>query len=691
MKKPQDDERFIPKELSWLAFNQRVLQEARNPRVPLVERLRFLGIASSNMDEFFRVKVAALKRLTRLGEKAAKLVGHDPVTVLELVRRRVVELNQEYDEVFQEVLEELGRAGIRLVGQEELSPEQDAFVHEHFRRHVRSELSPMLLGRRGRLADLDERKVYLAVSLQESRRGRERHALIDLPAHLPRFLVLPGGGRRHSVILLDDIVRRMLPEVFALFQPQRVEAWAFKITRDAELDVEDDLALSYSAKLAASLKKRAHGATVRFLYDSSMPQGLLDLLVVKLGISRRDALLPGGRIHQRSDFLSFPQMGGHRLHYPPALVTHHRDLPADGSLLAAIRRRDVLLHVPYNPFSQFVDLLREAALDPKVTAIRMTLYRVARSSDVIRALVSARRNGKQVTAVVELQARFNEQENLRWSEKLRDEGVDVVFGVPGLKVHSKLLLIERSEGKERRLYAGVGTGNFNEDTAAIFEDMLLLTADLRIAREVEMLFAYFRKTYLQVQFGHLLVSPWTTRERLEKLVKQESARAAAGHEARIDIKMNNLADHRLIERLYSAAAAGVALRLNVRGMFAMKPDRGRLDGRIQAMAVIDRYLEHSRVIRIHHTKKPQFYLGSGDMLPRNLDRRVEVFAPVYDPGICRYLGQVMDLYWDDLGSAREYDDQQSNPRRHVSGDGPRVQLEIARLNQELHNRKDATP
>ncbi len=688
--KKQDDDRFIPKELSWLAFNQRVLQEARNPRVPLVERLRFLGIASSNMDEFFRVKVASLKRLTRLGAKAIKLVGHDPAVVLEQVRQRVLELNQEYDEVFQGVLEDLGRAGIQLVGHEGLNSDQADFVREHFRRHVRSELSPMLLGRRGRLVELDERKVYLAVRVLEGPRGRVRHGLIDLPANLPRFLVLPGVGRQRNVILLDDIVRLMLPEVFALFQPERTEAWAFKITRDAELDVEDDLALSYSAKLAASLKKRAHGATVRFLYDAAMPKGLLDLLVIKLGISRRDALLPGGRIHKRSDFLSFPQMGGRRLHYPPSLVTHHRDLPADGSLLAAIRRRDMLLHVPYNPFSQFVDLLREAALDPKVTAIRMTLYRVARTSDVVRALVSARRNGKQVTAVVELQARFNEQDNLRWAEKLRDEGVDVVFGVPGLKVHSKLLLIERSEGKERRLYAGVGTGNFNEDTAAVFEDMLLLTADLRITREVAQLFAYFHKTYLQVQFNHLLVSPWTARERLEKLIKQESARAAAGQRARIDIKMNNLADHRLIDRLYAAAAAGVTLRLNVRGMLALKPDGYRLDNRIQAMAVIDRYLEHSRVIRIDHPKKPQFYLGSGDMLPRNLDRRVEVFAPVYDPGICAYLGQVMNLYWEDQGSARKYDDQQSNLRRHPTGDGPRVQTEIARLNQALHSRQEAT-
>ncbi|MFA7329515.1 MAG: polyphosphate kinase 1 [Candidatus Delongbacteria bacterium] len=690
MKKQQDDGRYIPKELSWLAFNQRVLQEARNPRVPLVERLRFLGIASSNMDEFFRVKVAALKRLTRLGTKAVKLVGHDPGAVLELVRQRVLELNQEYDEVFQGVLEELGRAGIRLVGHEDLDSAQADFVREHFRRQVRSELSPMLLGRRGRLVELDERKVYLAVRVLEGPRGRVRHGLIDLPAHLPRFLVLPGSGRTRQVILLDDIVRLMLPEVFALFQPERAEAWAFKITRDAELDVEDDLALSYSAKLAASLKKRAHGATVRFLYDGAMPRGLLDLLVIKLGISRRDALLPGGRIHKRSDFLGFPQMGGRRLHYPPSLVTHHRDLPADGSLLAAIRRRDVLLHVPYNPFSQFVDLLREAALDPKVTAIRMTLYRVARSSDVVRALVSARRNGKQVTAVVELQARFNEQDNLRWAEKLRDEGVDVVFGVPGLKVHSKLLLIERSEGKERRLYAGVGTGNFNEDTAAVFEDMLLLTADPRITREVAQLFAYFHKTYLQVQFSHLLVSPWTARERLEKLIKQESARASAGQPARIDIKMNNLADHRLIDRLYGAAAAGVAVRLNVRGMFALKPDGTQQDGCIQAMAIIDRYLEHSRVIRIDHPKKPVVYLGSGDMLPRNLDRRVEVFAPVYDPGICAYLGQVMDLYWEDRGSAREYDDQQSNVRRHPTGDGPRVQVEIARLNQVLHSRQETS-
>jgi polyphosphate kinase len=683
-KKPRAD-RFVPKELSWLTFNHRVLQEAGDARVPLVERLRFLGIASSNLDEFFRVRVATLKRLTRLGARARRLIGHDPAEVLEQVRRGVLEFNREYDEVFQDVLVRLDKAGIHLVDDKGLDAEQAAFVREHFRRHVRAELSPVLLGRGGRLPDLHERNVYLAVRLEEGGKGKARHALVDLPAELPRFLVLPGSGRGRSIILLDDVVRLMVPEIFALFQPARAEAWAFKITRDAELEVDDDLALSYSAKLTAGIKRRAHGAPVRFLYDAAMPQELLSLVARKL-TTRRDTLIPGGRIHKRSDFLRFPAVGGPRLQYPAAVSTPHSRLPAEGSLLAAIRIRDVLLHVPYNPFSQFVDLLREAALDPKVTGIHMTLYRVARNSDVIRALISARRNGKQVTVVVELQARFDEQANIRWAEQLRDEGVEVVFGVPGLKVHSKLLLIER--GRDG-LYAGVGTGNFNEDTAAVFEDMLLLTADRRITREVAQLFAYFRKTYLQVQCQHLLVSPWGTRLRVDELIQAETARAREGRPARIDIKVNNLADHALIDRLYKAAAAGVELRLNVRGMFGMRPDGPREGRPIQAMAVIDRYLEHSRVLRFHGGARPQFFLGSGDILPRNLDRRVEVMVPVYDPDIRAYLERVLDLYWEDRASARIMDDGQSNRRRADSGSGPRVQEEIARLNQELHARREA--
>ncbi|MDP2359415.1 MAG: polyphosphate kinase 1 [bacterium] len=685
MKKSSDSTRFIPKELSWLAFNQRVLQEAADPRVPLVERLRFLGIASNNLDEFFRVRVASLKRLARLGPRAVKLIGHDANHVLEQVRQRVIGHNREYDEVFRTVLERLEQAGIRLAYPAALDERQAAHVRDHFRRHVRAELSPVLLGRRERLADLNERNVYLAVRLSDSQdRRRERHALIDLPADLPRFLVLPVGGRRRDILLLDDMVRLMLGEIFAQFQLDRQEAWAFKLTRDAELDVEDDVGLSFSAKLAVSLKKRARGAPVRLLYDAAMPRELLDLLVAKLGISRRDTLLPGGRIHKRSDFLRFPDISGPRLQYPPALVTPHRGLPADASMLASLRRRDLLLHVPYNPFSQFVDLLREAALDPKVTAIRMTLYRVARASDVVRALVSARRNGKQVTVVVELQARFDEEANINWAEQLRDEGVEVIFGVPGLKVHAKLLLIERQEGREGGLYAGVGTGNFNEDTASIFEDMLLLTTDRRITREVAQLFAYFRRSYLQVHFQHLLVSPWTTRDRIDDLIKGEISRAAAGRPARIDLKLNNLADHRVIDRLYEAAAAGVELRLNVRGMFAMKPGWPKGGRPVQAMAVIDRYLEHSRVFRFHQQTRPLFYLGSGDLLPRNLDRRIEAMVPIYDPGIRAYLERVLDLHWEDRASARLLDDRQGNVRRDPAATRPRVQEEIARLNRELH-------
>lgn len=677
-----DDSPFIPKELSWLAFNHRVLQEACRSQVPLLERLRFLGIASSNLDEFFRVRVAGLKRMSRLGSKAARLIGHDPESVLERVRQGVLEFNEEYDRAFSQVLEELAMAGVRLVAPEELAADQQDVIRTYFRKHVRAALSPALIGRRGRLTDLDERRVHLAVQLVEAKGGRVRHGIIDVPISLPRFHVLPAKGRTRQVVLLDDIIRSMLPEVFALFRPSSAKAWAFKITRDAELDLDDDLVFSYSAKLAASLKRRAHGATVRLLYDADMPPELLALLVSKLGIRRKDTLLPGGRIHKRSDFMAFPDLGLASHSYPRLAAIPHAHLPADSSLFASLRERDVLLHVPYNPFSQFIDLLREAALDPKVTALRMTLYRVARSSDVVRALVAARRNGKQVTVVVELQARFNEEDNIRWAERMRDEGVDVVFGVPGLKVHSKLLLVERIENRSRRYYAGIGTGNFNEDTAAVFEDMLLLTADPRITGEVAQLFAYFRKTYLQLRFEHLLVSPWTTRERIERMIKAESSRATHGHAARLDIKVNNLADHRIIEKLYTAAESGVELRLNVRGMFALRNSWPRKGAPVQSMAIIDRFLEHSRIIRAQGAKGSQVYIGSGDILGRNLDRRVETFVPIFDQEIASYIGKVLDLHWEDQASARVLDDGLSNILR--SGKGTRVQQEIARLNQELH-------
>ncbi|MCA9782773.1 MAG: polyphosphate kinase 1 [Candidatus Cloacimonetes bacterium] len=681
-----DNPRYLPKELSWLLFNQRVLQEASDPSVPLIERIRFLGIYSSNLDEFFRVRVATLRRLCQLGDRARSYIGHDPHRVLEAVTRTVAQLHADYNSTYDDVIQELHRNRIHLLNETQLSPEQEAWVRSFFRANVQTELSPVLFKPGEPLPSLQERSIYLAVRMSDSRKKRkQRYAMIELPPDLQRFVVIPGQDDEDTLIFVDDIVRLMLPEIFALFKQDVYEAWTVKLTRDAELDLEDDISLSYSAKMAEGLKRRKEGLPVRFVYDGSLPRDFLKQLMRKMGVTQEDTLLPGGRYHNRSDLIRFPQVGSRSLRYPAEAPVTHSGLPLDGSLLSAIRKRDRLLHFPYNPFQQFVMLLREAALDPKVQRIRITLYRLAQNSDVIRALITARRNGKRVLVVVELQARFDENANLNWAQQLQDEDIDVVFGVAGLKVHSKLVHIEREERGKTAGYVCIATGNFNEDTAGAFEDMMLLSARPELVHEVSQLFEFFTKPYLQLKFHHLLASPWNTREALGLLIAKEISEARAGRRAEIHLKLNNLGDYALIDQLYEAAEAGVRVRLNVRGMFCARAGKDTVGRQIQAMAVVDRYLEHSRIYSFHNGGSPRYYIGSGDFLPRNFERRVETAVPIMDPGIQAYLQELLEIYWKDSRKARLLDTEQPNSYRdgdHQSG--LRAQEEIRNLVMRTH-------
>jgi polyphosphate kinase len=682
-----DNPHFLPKELSWLLFNQRVLQEARDASVPLIERIRFLGIYSSNLDEFFRVRVATLRRLCHLGERAKATIGHDPHRVLEAVTRQVARMQEEYNTTYDEVIQELHRNNIHLLDETQLTPAQARWVLQYFRENVQTSLTPVLFKVGEPLPPLQERSIHLAVRMSDSKgRRKQRYAMIELPPDLQRFVEIPGGEGACNLILVDDIVRLMLPEIFALFKQDVYEAWTIKLTRDAELDLEDDISLSYSAKMAEGLKRRKEGLPVRFVYDSSLPADFLKLLKRKLGVTDEDTLLPGGRYHNRSDLIRFPRVGSRSLRYPSIEPVYHRGLPLNGSLLSAIRKRDRLLHFPYNPFQQFVMLLREAALDPKVRRIRITLYRLAASSDVIRALITARRNGKKVMAVVELQARFDENANIQWAQQLQDEDIDVVFGVAGLKVHCKLVHIERDEGEGKGDYACISTGNFNEDTAGAFEDMMLLTARPGIVREVDQLFEFFTKPYLQLSFQHLLASPWNTRTALGLMIAREISEARAGRPAGIHLKLNNLGDYALITQLYEAAAAGVDVRLNVRGMYCLRTGPGTVGEHIQSMAIIDRNLEHSRIYCFHNAGTPRYYIGSGDFLPRNFERRVETAVPILEPELQAYLHELLELYWHDNRKARLLDMENLNAYRGSrQRRALRVQHEVRDLVRRLHS------
>lgn len=672
LKPPQ----IINKEVSWLSFNARVLQEAADPTVPLIERLRFLGIFSSNLDEFFRVRVATLTRLMKLGRKAEEIIGHDPRLILKTIRRIVLQQNRTFDRVYRDILNRLKEERIVFVDENNLNPDQKESVMAAFRNDIRPRIFPVMLDRIRRFPDLKDRSIYLLVRLSHQKDSEsEATALIEVPGEpLSRFIDLPSPGGGRTIILLDDVIRFGLPDIFSLFSHNRFEAYTVKLTRDAELDIDDDLSESLLKKVHKGLKQRKEGNPVRFVYDRDMPGDLLRRLVRELGLSRKkDTMVPGGRYHNFKDFLRFPPRDRTDLLYEKTEPLPLPRAPEERSLLKAVRNRDMLIHLPYQSFRSVIDVLREAALDPKVLSIKMTLYRLARDSGIVNALINAVRNGKSVTVVLEIQARFDEEANIGWADRLREEGVRVIYGVPGLKVHAKICLMTRRE-KGRDVHRTlIGTGNFNEDTARVYTDNILFTADSRIGREAYGLFIFFESNFKVVPFKQLLVSPFQMREKLVKLIRFEIEQAAAGHPAEIGMKLNNLTDPGIIAHLNKAARAGVKIRLIVRGMFSLIPSSRN----IQAVRIVDKYLEHSRFIFFHHNGENLSFITSGDLMPRSLDRRVEVACPVFDRGLAREMRDVFEIQWRDNVKSRRLDVRRAKPSCRKGAEKPlRSQWEI---------------
>lgn len=666
------------KELSWLSFNARVLQEAADPSVPLIERIKFLGIFSKNLDEFFRVRVATLKRLSKLGKKAKKFVTHDPKKILQTIQGLSVEQHNEFNRIYHQILKELARENIFILDEKTLSPEQGELVRDYFHRKVRSRLMPIMLDAAGRFPRLKDATIYLAIRLaRNDDRARSKFALIEIPVPpLERFVLLPRESGNQYIILLDDVIRYGLKDIFAIFDFQHHDAYTIKLTRDAELAIDDDIAESYLKKVSKSLKQREQGAPVRFVYDSEMPKNLLNYVTKKLRINKADTLVPGARYHNFKDFMSFPSIDSSKLQALSTPPLPHPDLANKTSLLATIRKKDILLHFPYQAFDHFIDLLREVSIDPKVTSIKFTLYRVARQSSVVNTLVNAVKNGKVVTVVIELQARFDEEANIRLANRLQEEGVRVIQGVPGLKVHAKLCLITRTERNKSFRYAALGTGNVNEDTARAYSDHFLLTADRRLTAEVDRVFEFFENNYRVKSFRHLVVAPFNMRKRFGKMIRNEIKNAQKGKPAYVFLKMNNLEDPAMIKQLYQASAAGVKVRLIVRGMFSLVPGVPGLSENIEAISIVDRFLEHSRIFVFGSAGDEKFYLSSADWMTRNFDRRLEVSCPVYDRSIQRELRSFLDIQWRDNVKARKLTPELDN--RYRTGTAPpRVRAQTA--------------
>ncbi|MFM9984210.1 MAG: polyphosphate kinase 1 [Flavobacteriales bacterium] len=644
---------FLNREISWLSFNERVLQEAEDKSNPLIERLRFLGIFSNNQDEFFKVRVATLTRAKGLSKKPIDPMDFDPRETLAEIHSIVLKQQQKFDRVFTQLLTELKKENIHFVNEGQITPEQKLYVEAYFESNIRPNLVPLMLSNKSTFPELNDTSAYLAIELgYKTREAGAGYALIEIPHILPRFVELPATGKKKFVMFIDDVIRYRLRKVFGIFDYDNARAFTIKITRDAELDVDDDLSKGLVEKMSRSLTQRKKGQYVRINYDHEMPPALLEFILRKTKIKDKENIIPGSRYHNKKDLMKFPDFGRKDLCYEEMKPVEHPALKGQRSILEVLKKRDILVQYPYQPFTHIIDLLREAAIDPAVRTIRISLYRVAKNSQIINALISAARNGKRVIAVIELQARFDEENNITITRVLQDAGARVIPGVTGLKVHSKLIQISRKEDNKTVRYVHIGTGNFNEKTSAVYSDVSLLTSSKEIGTEVRKIFEFFESNYQRIAFRHLIVSPFGTRRKLNDLINAEIVAAQRGKPAWMTLKMNNLVDASLIRKLYEASEAGVKINIIIRGTSSLIPGVPGKSSNIHVKSIVGRYLEHSRILVFCHGQKPLYYISSADWMTRNLDHRIEVTTPIYDPVLKKELQDYLDLQLDPNAKAR---------------------------------------
>jgi polyphosphate kinase len=656
-----DESLFMPREISWLSFNARVLQEAEDPAVPVIQRLRYLGIFSSNMDEFFRVRVAEVRRLISVSSGVTRQQAKD---LLAFIQKRFMELQKRFEKIYNQVLTDLRARRIYMVNEKQLDPGQLVFVQAYFTHTVLPELEPILLRDGQSIPALNDESIYLAVDI---RSGKEfNYAVVEVPTdRLPRFLEIPrrkGKGGK-VFIALDNVLRACLSQMFrGVLSIDAADAYCFKFSRDAELDIDTGITQSLIEKMETSLKQRKKADAVRFVYDAEMPERLLSYLRRRFGFGKYDSLIAGGRYHNSKDFIGFPNVGPKYLEFKPLPPIRIKRLDEPGSMFDSIRKRDVFLYYPYNPFDYIIDLLKTAALDPQVSSIKICLYRVARDSRVVDALVNAVQNGKRVLAVVELAARFDEAANIDWAQRLTESGIDVIFGIPGLKVHSKILLIERMEENGVRFYSHIGTGNFNENTAKLYTDFTLITRDQNIGKDIFNVFDFLQYNYKRPRYREVLVSPHSTRPAIMAMIENEIDNARAGYRGSMTLKCNNLVDKQLVMKLYEASDAGVEVKLIIRGMCSLLPGVKGISENIQGISIVDRFLEHPRAYVFYNRGKPRYFIGSADLMTRNLDYRVEVLCPIHEPEAQKMIQDILDQQWNDNVKARVIDQNQLNDR-----------------------------
>jgi polyphosphate kinase len=674
--------KFIIRDISWLAFNARILQEAADESVPLKERIKFLAIFSSNLDEFFRVRVATLKRMIELEGKANMHLELDPENILKEIQQTVIEQQTEFDRIWHDILHQLRKQHIYFVNERQLTREQQKFVLNYFDEEVRSFIVPLMIESIGTFPTLNDKSIYLACKLSKRDKSiAQKFALISIPTRrLPRFLILPSSPGEHHIMLLDDVVRFCLPSIFSFFGYDTFSAHIIKVTRDAEIDIDNDISTSLIHKLEKGILNRKKGKPVRFIFDKDIDPTLLTYLIKRVGLSTKDNIHPAGRIHNFKDFISFPDsvFSEKSMRRKPFI---HPQLQDASSITDVILKQDILLNFPYHSFDSVIDLLREAAIDPAVDSIKLTCYRLASNSKVINAITNAVRNGKQVTVVLELRARFDEEANLEWKQELEEAGVKVLLGVEHLKVHAKICLIRKRTSKETILYGFVSTGNLNEKTSTLYGDHCIMTSNKSIMTDLNKVFTYLEQpsNLKPLRTCHtLFVSPEGMRKGLHTLINKEIKAARAKKPAAITLKLNSLSDQDLIEKLYEAARAGVVIKLVIRGICCMLTNNKKFKEKVYAISIVDEYLEHARVLIFHNDGKEKVYISSADWMLRNIEHRVEVACPVLDKKIREELKEIVEIQLSDNVKARVLNNKLNN--QYVQREGRKIRSQIETYN-----------
>ena len=655
----------IFRDISWLSFNNRVLQEAADETVPLRERIRFLGIFSNNLDEFFRVRVATLKRMIEFGKKPKMHLELTPGAILEEIQEIVLEQQKEFERIWNEILRELKKEKIFLVNENQLNRTQQNFVLSYFNEEIRSNIIPLMIESIPNFPVLNDKSIYLACRLSKKDKSiPQKFALVSVPTRrLSRFLILPSKTTEKHIILLEDIIRFCLPNIFSFFGYDTFSAHIIKVTRDAEIDIDNDIATSLIQKIEKGLKNRKKGKPVRFVFDKAIDPALLTYLVRRVGLLQKDNLVPGGRIHNFNDFINFPEsvFAKKNLRKKPFI---HPALKNVNNVTKVVLKKDVLLNFPYHSFDSVIDLLREAAIDPEVVSIKLTCYRLADRSKIINALTNAVRNGKLVTVVLELRARFDEEANLEWKEELEEAGVKVLLGVHNMKVHAKICLIKKRVNNRTIHYGFVSTGNLNEKTALVYSDNCLLTSDRNIMADVNRIFNYLEQPKTRIQFlkncKTLMVSPAGMRKQIMQLINKEIKTAKLKKPASIILKLNSLSDELLINKLYEAAKAGVKIKMVIRGIFCLLTENKKFKIPIQSISIVDEYLEHARIMIFHNGGKEKTFISSADWMVRNIDHRIEVACPIFEKNIQQELKDILQIQLKDNIKARILDNELAN-------------------------------